>query len=207
MGTAWRTIDYYSFSNPQFSYNESGSAAALTISVYSQQKLRTVYTTYMTSVKKYSYVVLQPTTDDNEELLPQLYHVGVSVESTSSLISYIEVFAPSNFSAIQSCEINRGLRRISPANPIVCSYASVAGGWLIRLSNFEPYSGDGLIILDMVLVNPAPGWTSQWSVTSFLQEGNYQNKITQSPTNAGGGAVWVGKAPARPLHFYVYRNV
>lgn len=203
---AWSSIDYYSFTNPQYSYNESGAAAVLYVSIYSQQKLVVTYSTVMTSTKKYSYVVLQPTTDDNEELLPQLYHVGISVESVSSSISYIEVTAPANFSDIRSCQINRGLRRQSPDNPVVCSYASTASGWLIKLYNFEPYSGDGLIILDMVLVNPSAGWTSMWTVTSFLQQGNYQNKITQSPSGAGG-SIWVGKAPARPLHFYVYRNI
>jgi hypothetical protein len=179
LGSSWNSLDWYSFTNPYFSYNESGAASTLHVSIYSQQRLLTNYSINMTSYKKYSFVVLQPTTKDTT----------------------------TPFTSITSCTINRGLRRTSPDNPVVCNYTYTGSRWFIKLYNFATYSGDGLIILDLTVGNPPAGWTATWTAASFLQQGNYQNQMTQSPSGSAGGSIWVGKAPACPLHFYVYRNV
>jgi hypothetical protein len=78
------------------------------------------------------------------------------------------LLAPSAFT-ILACSINRGLKQISPFNPIVCNYQVNASGMAVSISNFDLYNGDGLIILDLTIQNPiTAGWTSNWRVTSYL---------------------------------------
>jgi hypothetical protein len=115
------------------------------------------------------------------------------------------LLAPDIFTSIDSCTVNKGLKRISPDSPIICEYTRNASGWSIQLYNFDKYRGDGLVILDIVMGNPPEGWTTTWRVSSYPFKGNYDNKITEN-YNAKG-IIWVGASPQTPLHYYVYRNL
>jgi hypothetical protein len=66
------------------------AACPLFIYVFSQGKL--VYRQLamnITPLKKSAYVVMQPTTHDNPADSPQLYHVGFSLVSVTTYVTYI----------------------------------------------------------------------------------------------------------------------
>ena len=172
--------------------------------------------------KRDIYVVLQTPINTNPVNLKVKYKIGVFFTTLTTAFSFLELFSPiknNHFPLIDNpCIVNRGFVLkdvLNPDDKIICQVSTAYGNSSYRIDvfNFGKYNGDGWIILEVFMTNPAtPMWTGPWKASMYDNYGDLtanpavdRTRIIDQLADAGG-RTWVGIKPF-PNLFRVFRNV
>ena len=214
-------VDYFNWIensnwvNPDYEYkNPNGSPKSLVnVFVYQGQKLVSYYYFYQSPDRANIRLILQTSDAKNDVNSVITYSLGIILGTPKHALQYLKIWAPNVFTNVENCVIRRGLvlaDMSDPENSIVCQITDITTNYLIEIYNFGTYNGDGWLMLELDLTNPATaGWTTQWTVETYASQPpnpDLTMVLDSSVGNNNNDAVtWVGAKPF-PNLFRVYRN-